>query len=97
MCAGLVTGPTQGNTTRKIRMPRELLELDASTWLVTDLGAWTGKTGAVWRIRINADNSTKVDAVISKLLPAAQDTSRTPVPTYMALQSQDLRLATGTI
>lgn len=67
MCAGLVTGPTQADSTRKIRMPRELLELDANTWLVTDLGAWVGKTGAVWRIRINADKSTKVDAVISNL------------------------------
>ena len=67
MCAGLVTGPTQADATRKIRMPRELLELDANTWLVTDLGGWVGKTGAVWRIRMDAGKSIKVDAVISHL------------------------------
>jgi len=67
MCAGLVTGPTQGNPTRRIRMPRSLLELDANTWLVTDLGAWTGKTGAVWRIRINNDRSITLDALVKGL------------------------------
>jgi len=67
MCAGLVAGPTQAGSMRKIRMPRGLVELDDNTWLVTDLGAWTGKSGAVWRIRINADNSTKIDSVITGL------------------------------
>lgn len=67
MCAGLVAGPTHANLARKIRMPRELLELDASTWLVTDLGGWAGKKGAVWRIRIVANHSTEFDAVITQL------------------------------
>src|SRR5687767_9442608 len=67
MCAGLVTGPTQADPARTIRMPRGLLELDTNTWLVTDLGGWTGKKGAVWRIRIDADHSTRVEPVITKL------------------------------
>jgi glucose/arabinose dehydrogenase/uncharacterized protein YecT (DUF1311 family) len=67
MCAGLVLGPTQGNPARRIRMPRSLLELDENTWLVTDLGAWTGKTGAVWRVRIAADRSVTLDAIVGGL------------------------------
>jgi glucose/arabinose dehydrogenase/uncharacterized protein len=67
MCAGLVTGPTQGDATRAIRMPRGLLELDADTWLVTDLGGWVGKRGAVWRLRVAAGKPTKVEPVIGKL------------------------------
>lgn len=67
MCAGLVTGPTQADPTRTIRMPRSLLELDANTWLVTDLGGWVGKRGAVWRLRVAADHSTQVEPVITQL------------------------------
>jgi glucose/arabinose dehydrogenase/uncharacterized protein YecT (DUF1311 family) len=67
MCAGLVAGPTQADPTRKIRMPRGLLELDDGAWLITDLGAWSGKTGGVWRIRMTADKSSRIDAVITGL------------------------------
>jgi glucose/arabinose dehydrogenase/uncharacterized protein len=67
MCAGLVTGPTQADAKRRIRMPRALLELDANTWLMTDLGGWTGKRGAVWRIRIDTDHTTRVEPVITGL------------------------------
>src|SRR5206468_3393678 len=31
MCAGLVAGPTTADPTRRIRMPRSLLEVDANT------------------------------------------------------------------
>jgi glucose/arabinose dehydrogenase/uncharacterized protein YecT (DUF1311 family) len=67
MCASLVTGPTAADPTRRIRMPRSLLELDANTWLVTDLGGWTGKTGAVWRLRIGADHAVTLDALVTGL------------------------------
>lgn len=67
MCAGLVTGPTQSEPTRRIRMPRSLLELDTRTWLVTDLGAWVGKQGAVWRLRLGADNKSTVEPLIRGL------------------------------
>lgn len=67
LCAGLVTGPTQAAATRRLRMPRGLLELTPDTWLVTDLGGWSGKKGAVWRLRIDANHATHVDAIITTL------------------------------
>ena len=51
LCAGLVVGPTLADPTRRIRMPRGLLELGAQDWLVSDLGGWVGSNGAIWRIR----------------------------------------------
>lgn len=67
MCAGLVLGPTQDKPARRVRMPRSLLELDEHTWLVTDLGGWVGKTGAVWRLRIAPDHSVSLDAIVTGL------------------------------
>jgi glucose/arabinose dehydrogenase/uncharacterized protein len=67
MCAGLVLGPTQDSPARRIRMPRSLLQLDDNTWLVTDLGGWTGKNGSVWRVRIASDHSVSVDAIVTGL------------------------------
>jgi glucose/arabinose dehydrogenase/uncharacterized protein YecT (DUF1311 family) len=67
LCAGLVAGPTQSDPTRRIRMPRNLLELDARTWLVTDLGAWEGKRGAVWRLRLEPDGRATVEPLIRAL------------------------------
>lgn len=49
-CAGLAAGPTAADRTRPMRLPRSLLQLDAHTWLVTDLGSWEGANGAVWRL-----------------------------------------------
>jgi len=65
-CAGLVTGPTQSEPSRRILMPRSLLELDARTWLVTDLGAWEGRRGAVWRLRLDA-NTVVIEPLIRSL------------------------------
>ena len=48
MCAGLVAGPNTQDRGRELRLPRSLLQLDADTWLVTDLGSWDGRRGAVW-------------------------------------------------
>jgi glucose/arabinose dehydrogenase/uncharacterized protein YecT (DUF1311 family) len=67
MCAGLIAGPTQADPTRTIRMPRALLELEEGSWLVTDLGAWTGRTGAVWRIRTDAEAAIRIEPVIGGL------------------------------
>jgi glucose/arabinose dehydrogenase/uncharacterized protein YecT (DUF1311 family) len=67
LCAGLVAGPTQSAPARRINMPRSLLELDARTWLVTDLGAWVGRNGAVWRLRLDADNKAMIEPLIQGL------------------------------
>jgi len=66
MCAGLVTGPTNADPTRKIRMPRTLLELGPRDWLVSDLGGWVGDSGAIWRIRW-VDGKPQPEAVIKGL------------------------------
>ncbi|NYZ63233.1 PQQ-dependent sugar dehydrogenase [Luteimonas deserti] len=72
MCAGLVLGPTTQDPTRPLRLPRSLLQLDADTWLVTDLGAWEGARGAVWRIRTGVGTKARLDRVLDGLhLPHA--------------------------
>lgn len=72
MCAGLVIGPTAQAPERVLRLPRALLQLDASTWLVTDLGAWEGARGAVWRLRTGADGRVTTERVLDGLhLPHA--------------------------
>ncbi len=49
-CAGLVIGPTVANSARPLRLPRSLVQLDDRTWLLSDLGGWGTKTGAIWKI-----------------------------------------------
>ncbi len=72
MCAGLVVGPTTVAPSRTLRLPRSLLQLDADTWLVTDLGAWDGTRGMVWRLRTGADGAVEVQPVLDGLhLPHA--------------------------
>lgn len=72
MCAGLVVGPTTADPARALRLPRSLLQLDAETWLVTDLGAWDGTRGAVWRLRTEEGGAVDVQRVLDGLhLPHA--------------------------
>ncbi|MBS7456023.1 PQQ-dependent sugar dehydrogenase [Coralloluteibacterium stylophorae] len=72
MCAGLVLGPTTADGSRPIRLPRSLLQLDAKTWLITDLGAWEGARGAVWRLRTGPGAAVAVERVLDGLhLPHA--------------------------
>lgn len=72
MCAGLVIGPSTQDPSRPLRLPRSLLQLDADTWLVTDLGTWDGARGAVWRLRTIAGGDVAVERVLDGLhLPHA--------------------------
>lgn len=72
MCAGLVIGPTTQAPSRPLRLPRSLLQLDATTWLVTDLGAWDGKRGSVWRLRVRPGETASVEPLLDGLqLPHA--------------------------
>jgi len=67
-CAGLVLGPTEGAFARRsIRMPRILLLLDPTTWLVTDLGGWNTGTGAVWRLSIGPDRKPTLTKLLGGL------------------------------
>ncbi|MGH8074768.1 MAG: PQQ-dependent sugar dehydrogenase [Lysobacter sp.] len=72
MCAGLVVGPTVQDHARELRLPRSLLQLDADTWLVTDLGRWNGTAGAVWKLRTQPGEGATLERVIDGLhLPHA--------------------------
>lgn len=72
MCVGLVLGPSTQDPKRPLRLPRSLLQLDAGTWLVTDLGAWDGGRGAVWRLRVQRGQPTTVERMLDGLhLPHA--------------------------
>lgn len=72
MCAGLVIGPSRQDPSRPLRLPRSLLQLDAATWLVTDLGAWEGARGSVWRLRASPGAAASVERLLDGLhLPHA--------------------------
>ncbi|MGQ4659599.1 PQQ-dependent sugar dehydrogenase [Lysobacter sp. F6437] len=72
MCAGLVVGPTVQDPARELRLPRSLLQLDADTWLVTDLGRWDGSRGAVWKLHTRPGESATLERIIDGLhLPHA--------------------------
>jgi glucose/arabinose dehydrogenase len=71
-CAGLVAGPTRADTSRPMLFPRELLQLDDGTWLVTDLGGWGTTRGAVWKLQAKRGESTRVSRMLGGLnLPHA--------------------------
>ena len=72
MCAGLVIGSTTQDPKRVLHLPRSLLQLDADTWLVTDLGAWEGRPGKVWRLRAPRGQAPSVERLLDGLhLPHA--------------------------
>ncbi len=70
-CAGLVLAPTPGKA-RQLRLPRSLLQLGDGTWLVTDLGGWGSKRGAVWKLQTKPGGRASVTRLIDGLqLPHA--------------------------
>jgi glucose/arabinose dehydrogenase len=72
MCAGLVIGPTREDRTRKVALPRSLVQLDDSNWLVSDLGAWDRPAGAIWRLQGRAGEVSSLTALVTGLnLPHA--------------------------
>ncbi|WP_297803859.1 PQQ-dependent sugar dehydrogenase [uncultured Brevundimonas sp.] len=62
MCMGLVWQGDDGP-----RMPRDLLPLSDTRWLVTDLGGWERSKGAVWQMDIAADRSVRWRKLVSNL------------------------------
>jgi glucose/arabinose dehydrogenase len=71
-CAGLVAGPTRADGSRPMRFPRELVQLDDDTWLVTDLGGWGTSQGAVWKLETKRGAATRVSRLLGGLhLPHA--------------------------
>lgn len=71
-CAGLVAGPTRSDTSRTMLFPRELVQIDDDTWLVTDLGGWGTTRGAVWKLVTKRGEPTRVSRMLGGLnLPHA--------------------------
>jgi len=71
-CAGLVAGPTSANGPRPMLFPRELVQLDDNTWLVSDLGGWGTSRGAVWKLETEPGESAKLSRMLGGLnLPHA--------------------------
>ncbi len=72
VCAGLVLGPTRGSAVRRIALPRSLVQLSDTRWLVSDLGAWDKSTGAVWELILRPGQPAEAKRLLSKLsLPHA--------------------------
>lgn len=70
-CAGLVLAPAPGKA-RQVRLPRSLLQLDDDTWLVTDLGGWGTRRGAVWKMKAEPGGRIDITRLIGGLqLPHA--------------------------
>jgi len=71
-CAGLVAGPTRANASRTMLFPRDLVQLDDDTWLVSDLGGWGTTRGAVWKLQAKAGEPPKLSRLLGGLnLPHA--------------------------
>jgi glucose/arabinose dehydrogenase len=50
-CAGLVVAPPSAKfASRRLRLPRSLVQLPGGDWIVSDLGGWGTTRGAVWRL-----------------------------------------------
>lgn len=71
-CAGLIAGPTAADPARPLRLPRSLVQLDETTWLVTDLGSWGSVNGAVWKLQSQPGQASVLTRLIDGLnLPHA--------------------------
>ena len=71
-CAGLVAGPSRADAARPMRFPRGLVQLDDTTWLVSDLGGWGTNRGAVWKLDVARGKPTRVSRLLGGLnLPHA--------------------------
>ncbi len=66
-CAGIVLAPPAKFSARDIRMPRLLLPLSATQWLVTDLSGWGRSDGAVFRLTVQRGQPTRVSRLLSRL------------------------------
>jgi glucose/arabinose dehydrogenase len=67
MCAGLVMGPTKTRPARPITLPRSLLQLSETEWLVSDLGAWDRPRGAVWKLTLRPGQEPSLSRLLSGL------------------------------
>lgn len=71
-CAGLVAGPTRAHASRTMLFPRDLVQLDDDTWLVTDLGGWGTTRGAVWKLETKRGEPPRISRLLGGLnLPHA--------------------------
>jgi glucose/arabinose dehydrogenase len=63
MCAGLVVPRT-----RNLRLPRTLAQIPGTDdWLVTDLGGWGTRAGAVWKLDVTPGQPARITRVLNRL------------------------------
>ena len=68
ICAGIVIAPQPGQFARReLRLPRSILPLSSSSFVIVDLGAWTGSNGAVWRLTLSPGRPPQLDRLLSGL------------------------------
>lgn len=71
-CAGLVVGPTAGDATRRMALPRSLAQVGDAVWLVSDLGGWGTRRGAIWKLETLPGKTATLTPLIEGLnLPHA--------------------------
>lgn len=72
-CAGLILRPpTPTFSSRRLRLPRSLIQVPGGDWIVSDLGGWGTTRGAVWRLRASPGRPAVVTPLLSGLnLPHA--------------------------
>lgn len=62
ICVGVVVGPDQG-----LKMPRTIVEIAPSEFILTDMGGWVGPVGRVLRMTAGADGRVRVSQIYSGL------------------------------
>lgn len=68
MCAGIVHSPTPGQfAARQLKMPRSLLQLSATDWVVVDMGGWSDGQGSVWRMTAERGKPVKLVRLLGGL------------------------------
>ncbi|HJR57093.1 MAG TPA: PQQ-dependent sugar dehydrogenase [Rhizomicrobium sp.] len=66
-CAGLVVVPPAAFASRQVRLPRLMLPLPGGDWLVTDLGGWNIRRGAVWRLHAEKGQAARLTPLLAWL------------------------------
>ena len=66
-CAGFVVTPPEDFSKRDLRMPRLILPLGGTDWLVTDMRNWGDRDGRVWRLRVEPGRPAQLTSLLRGL------------------------------
>jgi len=69
MCAGVVVAPPPGRglSTRRLRLPRTLVQRSNGDWIVVDLGGWDPGKGSVWTLKTKPGQTPVLTPLLTKL------------------------------